>query len=70
MNLNIKKYFSIQQKRLSSIQVIVSRAVNQGSNLKAPLRCVHGSAVFQPGEAGRRDATGDALQADGLVENN
>lgn len=31
---------------------------------------VDGSAVLQPGEAGRRDAAGDALQADGLVEDN
>lgn len=34
------------------------------------MRGVDGSAVLQPGEAGRRDAAGDALQADGLVEDN
>lgn len=44
--------------------------MNQGSNLEVPVRGVDGSAVLQPGEAGRRDAAGDALQADGLVEDN
>lgn len=34
-----------------------------------PLCCVDRSAVFKPGNAGRRDAAGDALQTDGLVEN-
>lgn len=32
------------------------------------MRGVDGSAALQPSDAGGRDATGDALQADGLVE--
>lgn len=34
------------------------------------MRGVDRPAVLQPGEAGRRDAAGDALQANRLVEDN
>lgn len=42
---------------------------NQLTNLKVLLCCVNRSTGFKPGYAGRRDATGDAIQTDGLVEN-
>lgn len=39
------------------------------TNLEVLLCCVHRSAIFNPGDAGWRDATGDALQTDGLLKN-
>lgn len=43
---------------------------NKDPHLQVPTRGVHGPAIFEPGQAWRWDALGEALQADGLVQNN
>jgi len=51
------------------VAVTLARTPEAATDLQVTLCGVHRSAIFQPGDAGRREAAGDALQADGPVQN-